>query len=146
MRFQWLAALLAGPPERLASAHGLEYSPPTNVRGPILHLPRMRAAPNREDHHLGATDQILKWHVADLAENAAVGRIVAIVAHHEVVPGRHLVDRGVVVEAVLDQLERGVAHSVGQCLAPALDAHGRAAFVGVDIVLDALALDRNAVD
>ena len=59
--------------------------------------------------------------------------------------GRHGVDRGVVVEAVIGEIERRVAHAVRQRLAIALDALNRAVVVGDEIV-DALALDRLAVD
>ena len=51
-----------------------------------------------------ASDQILERHVADAALVAGeprVARIVAIVAHHEIVAGRNLVDLGVVEGAVV---------------------------------------------
>ena len=59
--------------------------------------------------------------------------------------GRHGVDRRVVVEAVIGEIERGVADAVRQRLAVALDALHDAVVVG-DEVVDALALDRRAVD
>ena len=59
--------------------------------------------------------------------------------------GRHGVDRRVVVEAVIGEIERGVDDAVRQRLAIALDALHGAVVVG-DEVVDALALDRLAVD
>src|SRR5262249_14936018 len=52
--------------------------------------------------------------VADLAAHTAVGRVVAVVAHHEIMLGRNLVDRRVVVESVWDQIDRCNADAVGQ--------------------------------
>ena len=89
--------------------------------------------------------RFLGRHVADLAEHPAVGRVVAVVAHHEIVAGRHGIDRRVVVEAVIGEIERGVAHAIRQGFAKLLDALHDAVVVGDEIV-DALARHRLAVD
>ena len=101
---------------------------------------------DREEDDLGAADEVVERHIADLAQHAAVGRVVAVVAHHEVVAGRHRVDLRVVVEGVIDEIERVVAHAVRQRLLPALDALDARPVLGADKVLGLLALDRHAVD
>src|SRR5258708_2115416 len=59
---------------------------------PAPDLPRVLALEHREEDHLRTTDEVLERHIADLAEDAAVGRIVTVVTHHEIVAGRHLVN------------------------------------------------------
>src|SRR5262245_54188886 len=94
-----------------------------------------------EEDDLGPTNDVFKRHIADLTENPAVGRVVPVVAHHEIMPLRHLVDGRVVVEAIIHQIESGVAYPVGERLAPALDTRGASPLLGLDEVLDALASD-----
>ena len=65
----------------------------------------MLAAPDREEDDLGPADDILERYVSDLTEDTAVGGVVAVVTHHEEMPGRNFIDGRIVVEAVLDQLE-----------------------------------------
>src|ERR1700682_2514723 len=104
---------------------------------------------DREEDDLGATDDVLERHVADTAafgSHAAVGRVVAIVAHHEIMTGRHVIWADIVVEAMVDQIERGVGNAVRRGLAPAFPPLCARALLGLDEVLDALALDRLAID
>ena len=124
------------------SSHDREQPAPADRPWPAPYLPGVLAFGDREEDDLGPTDNVLERHIADLAEHAAVGRVVAVVAHHEVMTGGHMIDRGIVVEAVIDQIERRIAHAVRQRFAPALHAFGAGAFLGLDEILDALALDR----
>src|SRR3546814_16029075 len=73
-------------------------------------------------------------------------RIVAVVAHHEIVPRRHLIDRRVVVEAVFDEIERIVGDAVRQRLAVARHAHHLPVRLGLHEIRLALARHRLAVD
>src|SRR5215475_14452967 len=92
---------------------------------PVPERPRRLALGDREENHLGATDEILERYVADGGHHAAVLRIVAVVAHHEVMARRHDIFDGVVVEAVVLAVERLIADTVGQRLLPALHPRGR---------------------
>ncbi len=98
-----------------------------------------------EEQELGAADEVVHGDGADLAEHTAVGGIVAIVAHDEDMPGGHLIDRRVVVEAVLVEVEGVVGDTVGQglAIAPRPDL---AAVLGVDEVIDPDARDGRTVD
>ena len=85
----------------------------------------------REEDELGAADQVLGRHVpaelvaiarrarevAQHEPRSTVERIVAVVAHDEVVAGRHQELRRVVGHAVVGVLEHGVGAAVGQRLA-----------------------------
>src|SRR5215470_15472951 len=95
---------------------------------------------DRPEDDLRAPDQVSRRHIPDLPFHAAVDRVVAVVAQHEIVAGGYLIFLGVVVGAVIHQVERRVAYSVRQGLAPLLDADLPAVF-GVDEVVDPLALD-----
>src|SRR5262249_45718729 len=147
-------ALAAGPWRRplmqdlgpAALPHDREQPAPPYAPGPAPELPSVLSLPDREEDDLRASDQILERHVSDCGFHAAVGGVVAVVAHHEEVPGGHHVFLRVVVESVVDQIERRVAHTVGQRFAPALDARRAAALLGLDIVVDPLALHRYAID
>jgi hypothetical protein len=81
----------------------------SSVDLPAFGAPISATKPQRvdgEEDHLGAADDVLERHVADRRLHAAVGRVVAVVAHHEEVARRHGVDVGVVVEAVVDAIQR----------------------------------------
>src|SRR5580704_647412 len=86
----------------LGSSHEFQQPFPAHAPRPRPDFPGMLAAADREENDLGAPDDVLERHVSDLAEDATVGGIVAVVAHHEEMPGWHFVDGRVVVEAVLD--------------------------------------------
>ena len=95
----------------------------------------MRAVTDREKNDLSAADDILERHIADAAarrRHSAVVGVVAVVAHHEEMPGRHDVGRGVVVIGVLDPVERLIARSVRQGLAPTRDTERNRALVAID--------------
>ena len=100
---------------------------------PAPELPGALALIDGEEDDLRLADDILERHHSDLAETA-VGRVVAIVAHHEVVVGRHGVDLRVVGKTVIDQIERIIAHAVRQCFLPALDRRVARAFFRFDEV------------
>src|SRR5258708_30223744 len=102
-----------------------EQPVPTRRPQPAPDLPDILALKHREEDDLRATNDVLKRHIADLTQDAAIRGIVAVVAHHEVMVGRYQVDRRVGIEAVIDQIERRVAHAVRQRLPPTFDPHGR---------------------
>src|SRR5271166_3830027 len=87
-----------------SSMHPLEDAVPAHRPRPAPDLPGLGVLADREEDHFSAADQILERHVADaalVAGEAGIARIVAIVAHHEIVPRRDLVDLGVVEGAVV---------------------------------------------
>src|SRR5205807_2897804 len=122
------------------SSHQRKQPVPAYRPRPAPYHPGMLALANREENDLCLAHEILKRHVPDLTEDAAVCGIVAIIAHHEIVPLRHLIDGRIVVEAIIDKIERRIAHAVRQCLSPALDPRGARAFLSLDVILDALPL------
>src|SRR6202795_1067610 len=84
-------AVLTGRDEYSMYAH--EQPIPTHRPRPAPELPRGRVI-DREEDDLRAPDQIFGRHVTHWAgHDARVRRIVPVVAHHEITPGRHLVDR-----------------------------------------------------
>src|ERR1700722_18864446 len=108
----------------------------------------MRIVTYREEDDLRLAYQVLKRDVTDAASrrrDSAIKRIVAIVAHHEIMIWRHGIDlRGVDV-GMLDAVEGVIADAIGQGLAPALDADRLKTFT-IDVVVRSLALDRYAID
>src|SRR5664280_3772055 len=92
------------------SSHNREQPVPAHRHRPTPELPGALALIDGEENDLRLADDILERHRADLAE-AAVGGIVAIVAHHEIMAGRHGVNLGVVGKAVVYQVERVEAHA-----------------------------------
>src|SRR5262249_33473545 len=64
------------------SSHDREQPAPTHREWPAPELPGALAFIDREEDDLGTADDVLERHGADLRE-AAVGRVVAVVAHHE---------------------------------------------------------------
>src|SRR5205823_5791873 len=142
-------ALRGRPPgwRRLCPSQELEQAVPAYRPWPFPEFPGGRVLVDREEDHLGATDQVFDRDIADRRENAAIGRIVAVVAHHEEMPRRHLVDRGVVLEAVRLEIERIVADAVRQRLAIAGDVGflAEGTFLG-DVFAVAHLRNRGAVD
>src|SRR5215510_2142341 len=102
-------------------AHEAENPTPPDVEGPG---PGARQSEGvgivdggGEEDDFGASDEVLEGHVAHAVAGrllAAVGGIVAVVAHHEVVTGRHLVAADVVELSALDGIEHEVFDAVGQ--------------------------------
>src|SRR5262249_14792855 len=131
--------------EQSVPAHALDQCDRIVPR-PAPDWPSIVPLAYREEDHLGATNQIFQRDVTYsvcLAEHAAVDGVVAVITHHEVMARRHLVHLRVVIETIVDKIERGVAHAIRQCFAPALDARGSASFLSLDEILDTFALDRN---
>src|SRR6516162_8043761 len=95
------------------SSYDREQPVPAHGPRPAPYHPGVLTFPNGKENNL----------------DAAIGGIVAIVAHHEVMTGGHLIDRGIVVEAVVDEIERRVAHPVGQGFSPAFHPRGARAFL-----------------
>ena len=68
----------------------------------------MRTVADREKDDFGSTDDVLERNIADpaaLGRDPAVEGIVAVVAHHEEMAGRHHVGLRVVVLGVFDAIE-----------------------------------------
>src|SRR5262249_5878225 len=97
-------------------------------------------------HDLDSPNEVFRRYVSHHAFDATVAGIVAVVTHHEIVAGGDAILFGVVVKSVLDHVERRVAHSVGQGLAPLLDVDLAPTVVGLNKILDLLALHGRAVD
>ena len=82
-----------------------------------------RSGRDRKVDHGGAADEAIERNRAETS-HAAVARVVAIVAHHEELPGWHLVNPGVVIKAGVDAIEHLLADAVGQGFPPALHRVG----------------------
>src|SRR5947209_11513079 len=108
-----------------SSSHADEYATPAHGGGPAPEHPGVLALGDGEENHLRAADNILERHVTHSRQHPAVCRVVPIVAHHEEVSGRHRVDVGVVVESVVDAVQRLIADAVRERFLPALDPRGR---------------------
>src|SRR5579872_5915256 len=85
----------------------------------------------REENQAHATDQIFKGNIPNRRQNAAIGRVVAVVAQHEEITVRNGVDAGVVERTLIEAIERIVAHPVRQCFVPAFDMSLRRDTAGV---------------
>src|ERR1700724_1945360 len=95
----------------MTSADDREQPRPADGPRPVPDVPGRLAAFEREEDDAGVADQQVGCDVADVGKAAVLG-IIAIVAHHEVMAGRHRVDVRVVgVERVGTRgpLQRGVA-------------------------------------
>src|SRR5262249_21677019 len=128
------------------SSYDREQPVPAHGPRPAPYHPGVLALTDGEEDDLSLADDVLERHIANLAEHATIGGIVAVVAHHEEMARGHLVDRRIVVKAVVDQIERRVAHPIRQSLPPPLDPRGTRALFGLDEVLNALPLDWLAID
>src|SRR5262249_8438379 len=102
------------------SSYDREQPVPAHGPRPAPHHPPVLAFQNRAENDLGAAYDVLERHIANLPEHAANGGIGAFVARDEVMAGGHLINRGIVVEAIVDEIERGVTHPVGQRFPPPL--------------------------
>src|SRR5947209_2839205 len=128
------------------SSHDREQPSPTYRPGPAPNHPRMLAFANGEKYDLRPSDDVFERNIPDLAQHATVGGVIAIVPQHEIMPFWHLIDRRVVVKAIIHQAEGCVAHAVRQCLPPTLNSGDTRPFLGLYKVLDALAAHRLSVD
>ncbi len=126
---------------------GLNSRLQRTVQGQFHTCHAARALVDREEDDLRPADEVLERHVADAAEVARVGGVVAVVAHHEEVVGRHGVDAGVVPQAtVAVAFDDRVRDAVRQRLGVLGDLGRLAEGVGGRVVGDLLALHRPAVD
>src|SRR5947209_1757054 len=87
-----LLTLLYGILPCMARCFGLPHPHPNAIGSNVS------AFAYRPEDDLHAPDQIVRRHVADLGFHAAVGGVVAVVAHHEIVAGGNPIFLGVVVE------------------------------------------------
>src|SRR5262249_22839195 len=132
-----------------ASANDPEQAVPAHRPRPAPHLPSVRAITDREEDDFGAADDALERHIADAAARRRISAVVGAVAgvgNHEDMPGRHEVGRRVVVERILDAIERLVADHIRQGLATASDSTWVLSHLAVEIVLRELAFNRDPVD
>src|SRR5262245_3182592 len=104
----------------LSSAHEVEESGPADIEWPAPRrqkVERIRLIERtREEDNLGTTHEVFQRHVADPPRRPAIGRVVAVVAHHEVVARRHLVDGSIVERPVGLAVEHLVFEPVRQRL------------------------------
>src|SRR5262245_6398753 len=133
-----------------ALAHETEDAPPADVERPRPWARQPEGVGvvdgGREEDDLGAPHQVLVGDVAHAVARrllAAVGGVVAVVAHHEVMAGRHLVGLGIVELAVGDGVQHVVLDAIGQRL---LEARDRPVLLRRDEVALAHLGDRLAVD
>src|SRR5579872_4598364 len=88
----------------------LENAIPAHCRGPFPELPGAGVLVDREEDDLRAPLEIFEGHIADLAQDARVLGIVAVIPHHEVMPGWHRVDGRIApisrIAVLLDDLMR----------------------------------------
>ena len=71
-------------------------------------------------------DQILMRHKTDIANKAAIRRIIAIIAHHEIMPLRHFIHAGIVSRTAVSLVKRHIRATIGQRLAEATNFIGGA--------------------
>src|SRR5579871_385961 len=79
---------------------------------PFPEFPEVRVAICRKENDFRFADKILERNIADIG--AAVGGIVPVVAHHEIVALRNNEDRSIVEIALGIALQDVVAHAIGQ--------------------------------
>src|SRR4029077_5029967 len=85
-------------------AYPLEDAVPAHGPWPTPHFPRRRPLVDRKEDDLGPADQVLERHVADPAlvpGKPRVARVIAVVAHHEIVARRHFIDLRIVERSVV---------------------------------------------
>src|SRR5579885_3299049 len=104
------SSLTTGAPTPVLSAHAMEQTAVAYRERPAPDLPPMRLAIGRKEDELRPPDQVLRRHIADRRQHAAVLRVVAVVPHREVMPGRHFVDGRIVERTVVTDLDDRVLH------------------------------------
>src|SRR5260221_13683812 len=118
----WVRATPSGSADASApSADPAEQAAPADRPRPAPEPPDALALLHRKIDEFGMVKNVGGRHRAVLAEHPAVARIVAVVAHHEIVPGRHGVFRRVVEKAVVDLIENAMAATAGQRFEPLPD-------------------------
>src|SRR5580704_11149829 len=84
--------------------HALEDATPAHGPWPAPYLPSRRPLVDRKEDDLGPADQVLERHVANSAlipGKSRIARVIAVVAHHEIMARGHFVDLRVVEGAVV---------------------------------------------
>src|SRR5262249_27001317 len=83
------------------SANDRKKAAQAERRWPAPDRPGSGTVADREVDDLGTTDNVLERDIANLVQDSAVGGIVPIVSHHEIVAGRNLVDRSIIERPIL---------------------------------------------
>src|SRR5690606_9939759 len=99
-----------------------------------------------EEARFGLGDQIDDRHIAHLAQHAAIGGTVAVIAHHEEMTGGHDIFRRVVERRVIGNFLDYMAGAFREGFAIDGDLARIAIAVGIHGLADFLALDHDAVD
>src|ERR1043165_2125617 len=102
---------------------------------PLPDFPPVRAAIGRKEDDLRLAHEIRGWNVPPIA--TAVVRIVAIVAHHEVMAGRHHIDLSVVRGPVGHPIQHVILFTVRQRLLVAGHVVRNAEFLRLDVICGA---------
>ena len=87
--------------------------PPDEYR-PAPYLPKTGIAANGEEDYFGAANKVFKWDVAYRTRHPAVGGVVPVVTHHEVVTFRHLIHSCIIADTVAYEIKNGVDDAVWQ--------------------------------
>src|SRR5882757_3126707 len=114
-RYPWACNAVTAP----RSMHRGEEPRDAETGQPGPHRLAADAEVPRSDHGVGAADQIIDRQQPDTAvahRHAAVGGVVAVVAHHEQMVRRHGHFRRVVEPAIVAKLENRMRNAIGQSL------------------------------
>src|SRR5688572_8790774 len=134
---------LASNEARVSSLNEMAKPAVSDGHWPLPDFPDPRAAIGREKDDLCLADEILERNIADV--DPAVGGIVAVVAHHEVMAFGYDEDLSVVEIALGIAVEHVVGHAIGQRFAITRDVAGLLPN-GLDIILDLFLRHRLVVD
>jgi energy-coupling factor transporter ATP-binding protein EcfA2 len=116
---------LAGRPSLILPDHREEPSPADRGR-PIPGQPSRVFGFDGEEDDLGPSDQINKWHIANIGE-AAVFRILPVVSYHEKMSGRNGIGLCEIRKSRECPASEGiVGNAIRQCLPPLGDIDDRA--------------------
>src|SRR5713101_3599770 len=131
------------------SIHAMQQPAVANCERPFPQLPEARRSIGRKEDELGPSDQILGRDVADGGKHAAILRVIAIIAHHEVFVRRYLIDLSIVQRPIVSHLDDKVLPPIRQGFDILSERNnGTVAFV-IEVIHDAFAgawLDINIED
>src|SRR5215204_1996291 len=130
---------------QLLLPHGHEHASPPDCPRPAPKFPGAGPCADRKEDEFGATNDIFERHVSDHRKHSAVGRIVTVIAHHEIVLRRHAIEKRVVARTSGVEVERGVLDALRQRLAPA-PATDNAPSLPEHKIVQAFTSDRLSVD